>query len=596
MHVCRMNNTKEFWQESLSNYERKLKEASAKLNQISTLRLVIFVFLLVSLYASFSFNYWLVFLLIALVIVFGVLVKKHQVFKKNKNRAEWAVQFVQNELKALDGDFTAYKGGARFKDSRHPYALDLDLFGEYSLFKRVNRCSLPQSERFLADLFLQLPTSEKEIIKRQEIFKELADNTDWRVDLAVSGCLSKQITDADDLEKWLQRDEIIPKTAWFNIILKALPLITIGFVGLWLFGLLSSSYAIALGLVNLVFTGVFVKKINLFHNGIAKKRRGFERYAHLLAQINQGNFKHEELISKKNDSKGGDYAIHKLFGYFQLFDARLNMLMGVVLNALLLWDLNLMKNIEDWKRDYLPKLSLWVDTIAYFEAYASMANYVFNQKGIFPNIDIDADYLIKSKDLKHPLMLGDNVVSNNFEIAKNGQLILLSGANMSGKSTYLRTVGLNAVIAQSGLSLKASSYIFMPAAIFTSMRISDSLGDNESYFYAELKRLSYVVEQVAKEDLKLVLLDEILRGTNSNDKHKGSVGLIKKLLNLNASGIIASHDIALASLANEYPDKVINNCFEVENKNGSLVFDYKLRPGVCKNLNATYLMEKMGVI
>ena len=268
--------------------------------------------------------------------------------------------------------------------------------------------------------------------------------------------------------------------------------------------------------------------------------------------------------------------------------------MGVILNGVFLWDVRRVLAIEEWKESNLPKTKDWIAIVAEMDAFNSMGNYVYNHPNFTWPICSQTS-LIRAENLGHPFLVDGQRVDNDFELNPDGQLVLLSGANMSGKSTFLRTIGLNMVMAEMGLPVCAKTFELKPIPVYTSMRINDSLQDSESYFYSELKRLKFLIDHIKEGNEIMVLLDEILRGTNSNDKHQGSIGLIEQLLELKTSGIIASHDITLSSLAEKHPNKILNRSFEVENQNGELVFDYKLREGVCQNLNASYLMKKMGI-
>jgi DNA mismatch repair ATPase MutS len=270
------------------------------------------------------------------------------------------------------------------------------------------------------------------------------------------------------------------------------------------------------------------------------------------------------------------------------------MIAWAFLNGIFLWDILQMLRLENWQKKNREKAGDWFDVIAETDALNSLANYYFNNdEYIFPEIN-DGEFSVKAVNLGHPLINKSQLVGNDVDIRK-GEFIIVTGANMAGKSTYLRTVGVNLVLAMAGAPVCAGSYIFRPIRLFTSIRTSDSLTDNESYFYAELKRLKRIIDEIKSGKEVFIILDEILKGTNSKDKHSGSEALLKQLIQYKATGIIATHDVALGILEKTFPENIKNLCFEVDITSDKLTFDYKLRPGVSRNMNATILMRQMGI-
>jgi DNA mismatch repair ATPase MutS len=271
------------------------------------------------------------------------------------------------------------------------------------------------------------------------------------------------------------------------------------------------------------------------------------------------------------------------------------MIMGIVLNGLLMWDLQCILRLERWKNRSAEKLPAWFAILGEFEALNSLAGFRFNvPEAVFPVPD-PAGPILKASSLAHPLIHPGENIPNDIEINDFGRFMLITGSNMAGKSTFLRTVGVNLVLAGAGAPVMARKMSFRPVPIFTSMRVRDSLSSRESTFYAELKRLRRIIEYHNQGRQAIVLLDEILKGTNSRDKHFGSEMFIRQLIKLESAGLIATHDLELSKLEDEFPDHIRNFCFEVEINNQEFIFDYKLREGVCQTLNATELMKKMGI-
>lgn len=580
------------YKERLKSFEQKLSEAQTVFSRISTIRILAFATAVAGLVFLFRSNYPLgLGLFIGGIISFAILLKKHLSIKQEVIRLEWLIEINKNELSALDHDFSFAHNGAAFNPIAHPNAFDLDLFGDRSLYQRLNRTTTPAGARRLADWILA--PDVRMLTEHQELLKELSEKVDWRQLFQAEGLTKSNKNDAQTLLQWIAQPAQFISPLW-RFLVWVSPLIMGGLIVTYALELIPSSVLVAYFLFQLAIIGTQLKSINTVHGLVSKRQGELNALGRMLETITQGSFVHESLVRRQKKAEGGNQAINRFGKLIGLLDARLNMVAGVLLNGLLLWDIKQILSLEHWKEQHRENLEEWIDAVAWFEAMSSSANYVFNHKDFcWPTTSEKA---LLTDQLGHPFLRGDERVSNDFVLESGGQLVLLSGANMSGKSTFLRTVGLNLIMAQMGLVVCAKSFEFKPIPVYSSMRINDSLQENESYFFAELKRLKYIIETIKNGEEVLVLLDEILRGTNSNDKHQGSIGLMEQLKDLNTSGIIASHDIALSSLATKYPGRIVNKCFEVENENGELLFDYRLREGVCQNLNATYLMKKMGVI
>lgn len=592
-----MENLQAFYSSRVEQFEEHLEKAKKQASIIVTLRLLMAAVIILGI----SLAFWLgmsvatLVLMVLPTVVFASLVKRHLKAQRDVKMFTQLSRINQNELECLGYNPTKNDTGDEFLKHQLPNAYDLDLFGKGSLFQHLSRCVIPEGKAELAEILTSPETDQKAILSHQKLLKELSEKVDWRQDFQALGNIHKPKKDQGSIKSWFQESSIFlgQENIW-KVVLWASPVVCISLIALSLFNIVPSYVAIVYSLLQLGLAGNWLKKVNRFHSGISKKQELLEGYAVLLEHIDAETFREPELVEKKKNSGNAARSIRNLKRAISLLDSRLNPLMGVVLNGIFLWDIRRVLEVEKWQRQHLPQLEGWMAIVARFDALSSMSNYVYNHPDFcWPNFsDV---HLVKSINLAHPLLKPDGRISNNFQLERNGQVILLSGANMSGKSTFLRTVGLNTVMAQMGLPVCAQSFEFYPIPVYTSMRINDSLQDSESYFYSELKRLKYVIDTIKNGGKIMVLLDEILRGTNSNDKHQGSIGLIEQLLELKTSGIIASHDIALASLAEKHPGKVLNRSFEVENENGELVFDYKLREGVCQNLNASYLMKKMGI-
>jgi DNA mismatch repair ATPase MutS len=288
--------------------------------------------------------------------------------------------------------------------------------------------------------------------------------------------------------------------------------------------------------------------------------------------------------------------IRRLSRLSQAFDQRLNKLVNVLLNAFFLYDLHLMISLERWKEENKNHLLKWITCVGDIEFFNSLASFAYNnQKYTYPVV-LSGVAQIQAKGLAHPLLAAQERVANDFSIGVPSKLQLITGSNMSGKTTFLRTVGVNLILAQLGAPVCAERFCFAPMGILSSLRINDSLLERTSYFMAELKKLHSIVANLRPDTPHLVLIDEILRGTNSEDKTHGSEKFIAKLLEGNCLTLFATHDLNLSKMQAQFPGQVANYCFESNIVDGVLTFDYLLRPGIAKNKNASFLMASMGII
>ena len=314
--------------------------------------------------------------------------------------------------------------------------------------------------------------------------------------------------------------------------------------------------------------------------------------------IENSSFK-EELLSSlqqylRHENRVASKAIQQLNKILARFDYRFNPLVFIPLNIFLLWDLQQVLQLEKWKERNNEEVRHWFESLETYEALCSIGTLSFNHPlWCFPELN-DLKPEFSAKELGHPLIEPTKSVVNDFSTAGRGQINIITGSNMAGKSTFLRAVGINMVLGSMGAPVNASAMKFSPLAVMSSMRIKDNLEESTSTFYAELKKLKTIIDAVKKNKPVFILLDEILRGTNSHDRHTGSKALIRQLLADQAIGLVATHDLELASLSEEYPG-VHNYHFDVQVKAEELYFDYKLKPGICTSLNASILMRKIGI-
>jgi DNA mismatch repair ATPase MutS len=302
---------------------------------------------------------------------------------------------------------------------------------------------------------------------------------------------------------------------------------------------------------------------------------------------------------KLNISKGevsAAVSVNKLSRLIQAFDSRLNLLAALILNGLLLWDYHSVYRLEKWKSDYKNLFPVWLEMLGQIDAFISLGNYAGNDPDFVYPVISDRNIVFSATELGHQLIDESKRVCNDFILERSGSVCIISGANMAGKSTFLRTIAVNFILGMTGAPVCAKEMNFIPSKLFTSMRTTDSLSNNESYFYAELKRLKKLKSRIENGEPVLFILDEILKGTNSADKSLGSKLFLKRLIELGATGLIATHDTSLGEMENDHPGVVINKCFEIEIDGETIKFDYKLQNGITYKMNAAFLMKQMGIL
>lgn len=517
-------------------------------------------------------------------------------------RLELLIQINQNEIDAVNGDFSKNDAGGEFTDFDHPYTYDLDMFGKSSLFQCINRTSTIYGKYRLADFLKNAYNFKDEISKRQQAIKELSENIEFRQNLQLifSGKKTNE-SDLSDMRRWLNDSSISKgKLKAAKFILYILNAVTLSGIILSFAGIISYHIIWPLILAQLLFSGRFSRTVLKTQELVSSKFRILEKYSQCLAHIENTTFKNPVLLELKNSlmiqgTKAPSKVINSLSGIINFMDSNLNLLVAIILNGVFSVNVHLLLSIEKWKTTYKDFIPGWFDIIGKIDAFSSLGNFAYNNPDfIFPK-SVNENFVFSAKNIGHPLIAKDICIKNDLEINGWKQISIITGANMSGKSTLLRTIGTNYILAMTGCPVCAEEFIFTPIEIHTSMRTNDSLAKKESYFYAELKRLKEIIDELETGKSKFILLDEILKGTNSNDKRTGSMALINQLVKYNIIAMVATHDQVLGELRNEYPENITNLCFEISIVNDKMHIDYKLRGGVCQNLNATYLMKNMGI-
>lgn len=536
---------------------------------------------------------------IILLIIFIRLVYKDLANKAAIKHLGHLISINEDEIKATNGEYFQFADGAGYLPKEHPYAADIDIFGHASLFQFVNRTTSDMGASQLANWLLN-PAKPGEIIERQEAIKEIKEKIHWRQDIQAYGKETNiQQSTFQKLMAWLNESTIFLQFKHWQWLRYVLPVIILSIVTAAIAGGMPMGFMYSSLLVFAVIAFQVNKYVGPLHEKLSKIVDEMDALSLSVAAIEKEKFNaafstrlQQEYISKEETAS---IKIGKLKTILNRLDMRYNIVLSAPLNLLLLWNLQQALDLEKWKKQHVADVESWFNTLGVFEALNSLAIIHFNNPGwVFPSL-YDKHFFIEASELGHPLINETKRVNNFIKIEERGELMLVTGSNMAGKSTYLRSVGVNVVLAMAGSPVCAATFRLSPVQLISSMRIADNLEESTSTFYAELKKLKAVIEKVNNDEKVFILLDEILRGTNSLDRHTGSEALIKQLIRHKAAGIIATHDLALADLKNEFPSNILNYHFDVQVNNEELYFDYKLKPGVCTSLNASILMKKIGI-
>ncbi|MCD4694825.1 MAG: hypothetical protein K8S16_01190 [Bacteroidales bacterium] len=581
-------------------YAERLNRSARRSRNMSYFRLADFVLamFLVYIFARYNSPAGIIISIFITLGIFLYLVKKHSSILTQKKLEKAYVEINENELSALSGKVDINPDGKNYIDNHHPYSDDLDVFGVGSLFQYVNRSASIIGNDRLAQMMEQPENNVDEIRRTQDMVRNLSGLLDWRQDFMAIGRVFKEIKDDDQkIIEWSQKKPLFGNTI-FLILSFIIPVLSFTMAILLSLNLVSVQQFFLYLVLPWGISGFSAIKVNTRHMMVSRTSEMLKKYSLLLNLVE----KVDATVPKLNEIKkvlgteknSAGLKLKKLASILTALDNRLNFVSWALLNGLLLWDIMQMIRLERWQAKYMGDVKKWFDVIAQVDALNSVANFAFNHPdAVYPDI-YSGPFEMNAKNLGHPLIPNNQRIANDFNI-KKGEFVIVTGANMAGKSTFLRTVGINLILGMIGAPVCAAEIRFSPISVYTSIRTKDSLLKNESYFYAELKRLKAIIDELKEGRELFVILDEILKGTNSKDKHAGSEALLNQLLSLNATGIVATHDVALGSLEDVFPKQVKNLCFEVDINDGQLFFDYKIRPGISRNMNATFLMREMGI-
>jgi hypothetical protein len=589
-----MTDPLEFYINIKATLEKEASVLKTKAMYLSVFRFAVFLGTCFLIYTFFG-RYLAVFILAFLgLFLFGFLVSKHVNLKRKRNVLEEKIKINGTEIRVLKRDFYHLEAGVEFVNPAHFYSNDIDLFGKGSFFQYINRTKTNDGTVSLAKELTENKTTG--ILEKQNALQELSQKVVWRQHFAALASLVSVKNTSKSIVNWISKYvAVLPK--YVRKIQVVFSIISLALIGLFSFGFIAFTYITIWFFIGLFITGRFLKKTQNLYTEADSVRKTFRQYHPLLNEIENTTFTSKILKEKQQIIASEDKKAAVIFKEFarilDTFDQRNNVVIAILGNGLFLSEIYNACKVEKWISKYQHTVKKWFQVVAFFDAENSLANFHFNHpKFIFPDI-ISEKKVISATDLGHPLLKTKNRIDNNFNINKE-EFFIVTGANMAGKSTFLRTVSLSIVMANCGLPVCATSFKYAPIKLITSMRTTDSLTEDASYFYSELKRLKFIVDEIKETDY-FIILDEILKGTNSKDKAIGSKKFIEKLSTSKSTGIIATHDVSLCELENKF-EAIKNYYFDAEIIDNELYFDYALKNGVCKNMNASFLLEKMEII
>jgi hypothetical protein len=582
-------------------YSRRLKDREMQAGQLQrkhlwlgNARIAVFIAIFIQCWITGKTGFPSIYWLLAPIVLFAVLVVAHRHVMSALSRAKRALSIYSRGLARMEDRWAGIgETGEEFKDPLHLYAEDLDILGQGSLFQLLSTARTNMGKQCLSRWLLTHPDVE-EIQERQAAVAELKSRLDFREDLAVSGESERIAAKPEALIAWARDESGLKDSRWWAAALAVLNLATLifGFMVMW------TPFIISL-LINGIITSRARHRLEKIFARIGDTHKDLDSLALLLQRIEAEKFESPMLQQLQarllTHGQPPSACIARLDTLADLDDSRHNWFVRIF-DIPLLYSMQIAFALERWRRTYGGGIEVWLQVVGEIETLTSIAAYAYERpQDPFPEFaSSEAEICFHGDALGHPLLSADKCVRNDVTLGGPNQVLLVSGSNMSGKSTYLRVVGINAVLAMMGAPVRATRLRLSRVAVGASMRVSDSLQKGISHFYAEIKRLRQVVD-LSSMGPTLFLLDEVLQGTNSHDRRVGTEGVLRTLLRNAAIGLVTTHDLALTSLEQVFPAHVQNVHFQERFEDDRLSFDYRLRAGVVTTSNGIELMKSIGL-
>jgi hypothetical protein len=578
----------------------RLESTKKRINVISNIRLAVAIIALSGIIFFCRSNPILsfVFLIVGGALFFSLIVH-HESLHRSKKRLEQYLKVLDRALNRINDAWLGYFDcGDEFIDSEHPYCLDLDVFGKGSIFQWLSSSHTFYGRKQLASDLLKPPETIEQIKERQGAIRDCSAKLDFRLEFESIAFDSRVQCDQEQLLKWAENGashwtSLVPQLFIIGPIIVAIAAIS----SIVFFNLQIVAYL--LYTAHIVIFGMFYLSNKKFMDKFEKNGAVLLMYSELLSCIEKASFTDglllklkSELISDSNSTVSIE--LKKLASMISSMEIRYNPLGHFIANVVLLWDLKSRSKAEAWKKKNGKNIRKWFDVIGRFESLNSFSAIAYEHRD-WQYAILQEEKKISGDDIGHPLIPANKRVCNNFSIHDN-HIAIITGSNMSGKSTFLRTIGVNMILAYAGAPVCGKNMCIPRVKIFSSMRIGDDLTGNISTFYAELLKIKKIIEADKAGDVLLFLLDELFRGTNSTDRHEGAVAVLAKLKKSGNIGLISTHDLALCELGNK-PDNGYENYHFMEKYNEcGITFDYQLKQGPSNTRNALYLIKMLGIV
>lgn len=595
-----MKKVEDFYKEKINKSEKEINELSKRISYMGWGRLIILIgglTLSYKLYKDMGFFNGVAALVVTGLLFFIVALMHGRIMVKKEN-LEVVVEFNEKGLKRLNGEYREFKDkGNELLEEGHPFAEDLDIFGQNSLFQMINTTRTLSGRRKLGEIISlkKLPT-KNQILEKQQAIKELGDKIEWREQQYVNGTFKKK--KGEELEELIKWSTEVAASDISRIIVSCIFIaITMAMIFLAITKYIPISFLILDLMANFAVIKILTKDrgqvIELFHS----IKDSVKAYSKLLTLIEEEEFQSPYLKTLKNKLKDNSDISCKdeMKRLVQLLDwvgDSAGNAYFFILNVIAFADIFILFNLNKWRDANGEKIEKWLQVMGEFDALSSISNLSFEHKEWCYG-EITEETKVKGTSVSHPL-IGGRAIDNSYELVGPKQITLITGSNMSGKSTFLRTIGINIVLSYIGAPCCAKTFSCSIMNIYTCMRTKDNLEESISSFYAEILRIKLIIEASRRGEKLFFLLDEIFKGTNSKDRHTGATVLVKQLVESGAVGLLSTHDLELCNLE-ETMKEVDNYNFREYYENNKIKFDYKLRKGKSTTQNAVYLMKLAGI-
>jgi len=591
--MSREQNKSDFYSDRLQSLEVERKKYSNKAKRWVVIRLLTFLAIPITIIFGYPIGGYSALIIVAEVVLFLIFVRKSAENKDRLNFVKHLIQINENELSGLKGDYSNYSSGEQWIDTSHAFSYDMDVFGSNSFFPIVNRTVTFIGEKLLAQKFLNGDIAPKET---NEAIEELTDHISWSQKYRAYGMTLEKEQTTLLIGDW--SSEKVEAKRWMKILKWIIPILAFAVSSLYYFDFISGvQFGIAAVLILLPVRQA-LKKTNQLHQALSKIGPRVSAMKEQLRILEEVNFESSLLSQYQSklfkEVRNGQEGLKELSQLVKEIEYRNNILVATMLNFFFAWDSRVALKANAWQEKYDKHIRDWEHIVYEMEGLISGANFRYNyeSKTTYAELKDDVKSIIEIKQVGHPIIGVDKLVSNDFILQNDEQFAIITGPNMAGKSTFLRSVGVNLMLAKAGFPVMAEKFVFPNMNLYSSMRTSDNLSDETSYFHAELLRLRFIMDAIERGESVFIILDEILKGTNSKDKEEGSAKFLQKLSDLGARGIIATHDLSLTNLADQNK-QMINLYFDTKIEGEDISFDYIMREGVAKNMNASFLLKKM---